>query len=61
MMVFRAVTQSAPLRKACMFIYLIQCLFLFPSEASQIVSARQQLYVPQREPKYPGNQASFSL
>lgn len=35
--------------------------YSFPSEASQIVSARQQLYVPQREPKYPGNQASFSL
>lgn len=36
-------------------------VFLFPSGASQIVSARQQLYVPQREPKYLGNQASFSL
>lgn len=35
--------------------------FLFPPGASQIVSPRQQLYVPQREPKYPGNQASFSL
>lgn len=32
-----------------------------PWGTSQIVSARQQLYVPQRQPKYPGNQASFSL
>lgn len=42
-------------------LYSVSFFFLFPSGASQIVSARQQLYVPQREPKYPGNQASFSL
>lgn len=46
----------------CLFVCLFICYsVLFPSAASQIVSARQQLYVPQREPKYPGNQASFSL
>lgn len=40
------VCQSAPQRDACVFVCLIQQLFfcLFPSGASQIVSARQQLY-----------------
>lgn len=54
------VCQSAPCRDVCL---RLPCSvsFLFPSGASQIVSARQQLYVPQREPKYLGNQASFSL
>lgn len=53
----RCVSQSK-LVSVCLFIcYSV----LFPSAASQIVSASQRLYVPQREPKYPGNQASFSL
>lgn len=34
---------------------------LFPSGASQIVTAEQRGHSPRGEPKYPGNQASFSL
>lgn len=52
------VSQSK-LLSVCLPFHLLFSVVSVP--ASQIVSARQQLYVPQREPKYPGNQASFSL
>lgn len=54
MMVFRIVSQSAPLRKACVFICLIRCLFVFPQRPLKLSVPGNNYMFPRGSPNIQG-------
>lgn len=46
---------------SCVLVCLVWCLFSLRSFSNCQCKATTTVYLPQREPKHPGNQASFSL